>query len=326
MVKTLASLLMLALSFLVLVERNTTLAQPYPVKPVKVVLPFPAGSTADTSARLIGSKLSERLGQPVVIENHVGAGGLIGATMVARASADGYTLLFTTPSTHVIAVFLSKNLPYDPIRDFTPITAAMDSFQGLAVGKDVPVISLRELIEYAKRYPGKLTYGSSGIGTEFHMAGELFKRAAGIDILHVPYKSAVQALPDMVAGQISMMFSTVSSQLAFMRSGKLRIVAILNSNRYPGLPDVPTVAEIAPAFDKPPAWQGFFGPAGLPRPILLRLNADIKASLASAEVRRALDENGQRAIANSPEEFAAMIRAGQEATGKVIRAAGIEPE
>ena len=301
-------------------------AQPYPSKPLKIVAPFPPGSTIDLSARLIGAKMSERLGQPVIVENRVGAGGVIGATLVARAAADGYTLLFTTPSTHVIAFFFSKNLPYDPIKDFTPITAAMDSFQGLAVGTAVPVGSLQELVEYAKSNPGKLTYGSAGMGTEFHLAGELFKKAAGVDILHVPYKSAAQALPGTAAGQISMTFSTVSSQLPFMRSGKVRIVGILNTNRYPGLPDVPTITEIVPAFDKPPAWQGFFGPAELPRPIVLRLNAEIKAALGTPDVRRTLDGNGQRAIANSPEEFLAMIKKGLEATGHAIKAAGIKVE
>ena len=323
--KTFLTYLCFALSAAALLE-DRAWAQPYPSKPLKVALPFPPGSTADTSARLIGAKISEKLGQPVLIENRVGAGGSIGATLVARAAPDGYTLLFTTPSTHVIAVFLSRNLPYDPVKDFTPITAAMDSFQSLAVGMAGPAASLQELVEFARRNPGKLTYGTAGIGTEFHLAGELFKKAAGVDILHVPYKSAVMALPDMVAGQISMSFSTVSAQLPFLRAGKARILGILNTGRNPDLPDVPTVAEIVPAFEKPPAWQGFFGPAGLPRPIVQRLNTEIKAALATPDVRRHLDANGQRAIGNTPEEFAAMIKKGLEDTAQAIKAAGIKPE
>ncbi len=299
-------------------------AQPYPSKPLKVVLPFPPGSTVDLSARLIGAKMSEKLGQSVVIENHAGGGGLIGATLVARAPADGYTLLFTSPSSHLSAAVRSGALPYDPIKDFTPITAAMDSIQSVAVTTAVPLGSLKELIEYAKRNPGKLTYGTAGIGTEFHLAGELFKKAAGVDILHVPYKSAALALPGLVAGEISMSFATFSAHLPYQRSGKLRVLAVLNPERYSGLPDMPTVAEIVPGFEKPAAWQGYFGPAGLARPIVLRLNADIKAALAAPEVRRQMDEAGQRALGNSPEEFSAMIHKGLEDWSRAVRVAGIK--
>ena len=303
---------------------GTACGQPYPSKPLKVVLPFPPGSTVDLSARLIGARMSEGLGQPVIIDNRAGAGGVIGATLVARASPDGYTLLFTSPSSHLRAAVSSRDLPYDPVKDFTPITAAMDSVQSLAVSTALPIDSLRELIEYAKRNPGKLTYGTAGIGTEFHLAGELFKKAAGVDILHVPYKSAALALPALVAGEISLSFSTLSGQIPYQRSGKLRILAVLNPDRYAGMQDVPTVAEGVPGFEKPAAWQGYFGPAGLPRPVVLRLNGEIKAALANPDVRRQMDEAGQRPLGNSPEEFAAMIRKGLEDWAKAVRITGVK--
>ncbi len=303
---------------------GTASAQSYPSKPLKVVLPFPPGSTVDLSARLIGSKMSERLGQPVIIDNRAGGGGVIGAMLVARAAPDGYTLLFTSPSSHLSVAVRSGDVPYDPIKDFTPITAAMDSIQSVAVSSALPIDSLKELIEYAKRNPGKLTYGTAGIGTEFHLAGELFKKAAGVDILHVPYKSAALALPALVAGEISLSFSTLSGQIPYQRSGKLRILAVLNPDRYAGMPDLPTVAEVVPGFEKPAAWQGYFAPAGLPRPILLRLNADIKAALAYPDVHRQMDEAGQRPLGNSPEEFAAMIRKGLDDWARAARITGVK--
>ncbi len=321
--RTFLAFLIFALSATAFLEEGVW-AQPYPSKALKVVLPFPPGSTVDISARLIGAKMSEGLGQPMVIDNRAGAGGLIGATLVARAPADGYTLLFTSPSSHLSAAVRSGDLPYDPIKDFTPITAAMDSYQSLALSTAVPIGSLRELIEYARRNPGKLSYGTAGIGTEFHLAGELFKKAAGVDILHVPYKSAALALPGLVAGEISMSFATFSAHLPYVRSGKVRIVGILNPDRYPGLPGVPAIAEIVLGFEKPAAWQGYFGPAGLPRPIVLRLNAEIKAALATADVRRHMEEGAQRAIGNSPEEFSAMIRKGLEDWAKAVKVTGVK--
>lgn len=300
--------------------------QGYPSKPIKLVLPFPPGSTVDLSARQIGFKMSEKIGQPIVIDNRAGGGGLIGAGLVARAAPDGYTLLFTSPSTHLSVALRSGDLPYDPVKDFTPISAAIESFQSLALSTALPMTSLQELLEYARRNPGKLTYGTAGLGTEFHLAGELFKKSAGVDLLHVPYKSAALAMPALVAGDISMSLSTLSAHIPYMRSGKVRILAILNPTRYPGLPDVPALAEIVPGFEKPAAWQGFFGPAGMTTPLVARLNAEIKAALSTPEVRRFLDDAAQRPVGNSPEEFAAMIRKGLEDWTRAVKTAGIAPE
>jgi tripartite-type tricarboxylate transporter receptor subunit TctC len=302
-------------------------AQPYPSKPIRLVIGFPPGSTVDVTGRLFAGKMSEALGQPFVTDNRVGAGGVIGASLVAKAPADGYTLLYTTPSTHVMAVFLSREpLPYDPIKDFTPIGTAIDSYQSLAVSATGPVSSLKELVQYAKRNPGKLSFGSAGIGTVFHLAGEMFAGAAGVELLHVPYKSAVQALPDLASGLISMTFSTVQAQLPLYRAGKIRIIGVLTSTRYPGLPDVPTVAEVIPGFERPTDWLGFIGPANLPRPIVQRLSSELKAALGAPDVMRNLEDAAQRVMWTSPEEFVALIKHGHEITGKAVKAAGIKPQ
>jgi tripartite-type tricarboxylate transporter receptor subunit TctC len=301
-------------------------AQSYPVKPIRIVAPYPPGSTIDTNARLLGNRMSENLGQPMVIDNRVGAGGVIGATNVARSPNDGYSILFTTPSTHVVAVFLQRDLPYDAMKDFTPITAAIESYHSLAVSMTGPVASLQELLQYGKQYPDKLSYGTAGIGTVFHLLGETFKNGTGVQILHVPYKGAPQALTDLVAGQIQMNFSTVFAHLQLSRAGKLRIIAIMNPERYPGLPSVPAIGEIVPGFDRPSDWQGFFGPAAVPGPVVQRLSSAIKFALEHPEVARALDETGQRSIWGSPEEFTALIKRGLAATAKTVKAAGLKPE
>jgi tripartite-type tricarboxylate transporter receptor subunit TctC len=301
-------------------------AQVYPVKPIRLIVPFPAAGAADLNARLIGGKMAERMGQPMVIENRVGAGGAIGSEVVAKSPADGHTLLYTTPSTHLALVYLSKNLPYDPIRDFTPIGTATESFAGLVANMSVPVTSVRELVDYARRNPGKLTYSSAGIGTEFHLTGELLKQAAGIDILHVPYKGAAQAMTDLIGGQISLTLATLPSQLPAIRSGKVRLLGILNTARYPGYPDVPTVQETVPTFEKLASWTGMFGPAGLPRPVLQRLSAELASAVNTAEVRDKLHETGQRGMVIPPEEFAVFIRNGLESYAKAIQMVGLKAE
>ncbi len=305
---------------------TSAVAQAYPVKPVRIVLPFPAGGTADVVARMIGSRMSEQVGQPVIVDNRVGAGGLIGANFVAKAAADGYMLLLTTGSTQVTPVFLSKNLPYDPVRDFTPVTAAVESFQGLVVSASLPIRSLHELIQYAKHYPGRLTYSSAGVGTEFHMVGELFKEAAGIDLLHVPYKGAAQALTDVATGTVSMTFATVAAERPFLHSGKARLLGILNAQRFPSEPGVPTIKEVLPSFERPRSWQGFFGPASLPTPLVERIYAEVKSALNAPDVRAQLEESGQRSIAEGPEEFAALLARNREDYARAVKIAGLKPE
>src|SRR5262245_2855537 len=208
-----------------------------PSRPLKIVVPFPPGNGTDILARLMAPKMTAASGQAVIVENRGGANGQIGAEAVAHAAPDGATILFTSPSTHVTSLFLQKALPYDPVKDFTPITAAVEPVTVLTVSPSLPVNSVKELIAYAKANPGKLNYSSPGIGAVFHMSGELFKLGAGVDIVHVPYKGAAPALQAVIANEVSMGFNSLASVLPHLRSGKLKVLAVLESKRYPGLPD-----------------------------------------------------------------------------------------
>jgi tripartite-type tricarboxylate transporter receptor subunit TctC len=301
-------------------------SQAWPQRPVRIVVPFPPGNGTDILARLMAPKMAQSLGQPVVVENRGGANGMIGAEAVARAAPDGTAILFTSPSTHVTSLFLSKNLPYDPIRDFTPITAAVEPVTVMVVNPSVPASTVKELIAYAKSHPGKLDYSSPGIGAVFHMSGELFKLGAGVDIVHVPYKGAAPALAGVVAGEVSIGFNSLASVLPHMRSGKVRVLAVLEGSRYPGQPQVPSIGEFIPGFEKPASWFGLFGPAALPAPVLARLHAEIVSSLKAPDVHAKIDELAMSVIANTPEQFSAMIKTGIEQYGRLIKAAGIQPE
>ena len=302
-------------------------AQSYPSKPIRLMVPFGGGASAvELTSRLFAPKLGELLGQAVYIENRAGANGMIGSDMVARGPADGYNLLYTTPSTHVTAVFISKNVPYDPVKDFTPISAAVEPVSGIVVNPKLPITNVRELIEYAKANPNKLSYTSSGIGSVFHLTGELLNSAAGIKMLHVPYKGSQQALTDTMTGEVSMTLSAVSGPLPFVKAGKLRQIAILDARRYPAMPDIPTVGETIAGFEKPASWFGFFGPARLPADIVGRLHGEIVKMLNAPDIRTKLDETGLAVIGSSPTEFAALIKRGFEVYGKAFALSGIKPE
>ena len=293
-------------------------------KPLKIVVPFPPGNGTDILARLMAPRMTAATQQPVIVENRGGANGMIGAEAVARAAPDGATILFTSPSTHVTALFLSKNLPYDPIKDFTPITAAVEPVTVMTINPSLRVNSVKELIAYAKANPGKLNYSSPGVGSVFHMSGELFKLGAGVDIVHVPYKGAT--LAGVLAGEVSISFNSLASVLPHMRAGKLKVIAVLEAKRYPGLPDVPSIAEALPGFEKPASWFGLFGPAGLPPATTARLHDELVASLKDPDVRSKVDELAMSVIANTPEQFSVMIKSGIEQYGRLIKAAGIQPE
>jgi tripartite-type tricarboxylate transporter receptor subunit TctC len=295
-------------------------------KPITMVVPFPPGPSLDLVARLTGAKLADALGQPVVVENRTGANGTLGANAVARAAPDGHTLLFTTASTQVTAVHLMKSLPYDPMKDFTPIVAAVEPVTCLIVNSALPVRSVGELVAYAKARPGMLSYGSSGVGSVFHLMGELFNQTAGVSINHVPYRGVAPALQDVVAGHIPMAFLSISNALALGDNAGIRILAVLQPQRFAHRPDIPSLSEAIPAFQAPSSWFGVFGPAGLPAPIVARLNGEIKKTLAAPEVKAKLDENGLSVIGGSPEDFRALIVDGLARYGAIIRGAGIKPE
>ena len=305
----------------------TASAQSWPTaKPITIVVPVPPGPTVDMIARLVAAKLQVSLGQTVIVDNRGGANGMIGSALVAHAAPDGYTLLAATPASHVTAVHLMKNLPVDPVKDFTPIMAAVEPVTALVVNADLPVNSVQELIAYAKANPGKLSYGSSGVGSVFHLTGELFNRIAGVSITHVPYRGVAQPMQDTAAGHIQLLHISLSSARGALASGKAKVLAILEPQRYAKMPDMPSISEILPAFRKPSTWFGFFGPAKLPPEILARLNAEMRKAMNAPDVRAKIEQGDMTIIADTPEQFAALQKDGIEKFGAIIKAAGIKAE
>jgi len=317
-----ARILLAVLASTLLALPNPARSQAYPSRSVRLVVPYTPGGAIDMLARLVAPKVGAAFGQPVIVENRAGADGEIGTEMVARSAPDGYTILLGNVSTHVVSVLLAKKLRYDPVKDFQPITAAVNVLVCLIANPRLPVGSIQDLIEYARRNPGKLSYGSNGIGSSPNLYGELLKKVAGLDILHVPYKGATQAMADMVSGEIHLMFIPVGQAVPQVRSGKLRILAVQNSQRFSGLPDTPTLMEAVPGMRSPSSWFGFFAPAGLPRPVLERLHGEIVKALNANDVRATLEEAALPVIANTPEQFAAMIAEAFEAYGNAVKAAG----
>ena len=301
------------------------LAQAWPTRGISIVVPFPPGPAADMVARLIGVKLADALGQPVIIENRTGANGTIGSAAVARAPPDGYLLLMATAGTHVTSVHLMKSLTYDPIRDFTPLIAAVEPVTCLAVHRDVPVSSVPELIAYAKARPKQMSYGSSGIGSVFHLMGELFNKTAGVELTHVAYRGVEPAMQDAIGGHIPLVFIAVSNAMPAAQEGHVKILAILEPARYPKLPQVPSMSEVLPAFAKPSSWFGVLGPPGMPEAIVTRLNGEMAKALKAPDVEAKLDAVGLAVIGGSPAAFGALIKDGIERYGAIIKDAGIQP-
>ena len=324
---TLRFLVLCWLASVCVVGVDTAVAQTWPAaRPVTMVVPFPPGPALDLVARLVGGKISDALGQTVVVENRSGANGTIGSSLVARATPDGYTLLAATAGTHVTAVHLMKHLPYDPLKDFAPIVAAVEPVTCLAVHSAVPVDTVEELIAYARSHPDELSYGSSGLGSVFHMMGELFNQTAGVRIKHVPYRGVAPAMQDVISGHIPMVFISVSNAIPAMQTGRVKILAVLEPTRYPKLSEVRSMSEIVSAFQKPSSWFGFFGPAGLPREIVTRLNIEMVKSLNASDVRGKLEDNGMTVIGGTPEQFGALMQDGIVRYGAIIKATGIQAE
>ncbi len=300
-------------------------SQAFPAKPIRMVTQFVAGSGGDVATRIVASAMSEVMGQPVVIENRAGAGGVLAAEFVARAAPDGYTILAATPGTQVMRIFLAKSTPFDPIRDFTPITAVGESLTLIVAHPAFAPNSFRELLDFAKRNPGKVAFGTSGIGSQHHLSAEQIRQLTGADMMHVPYKSGAQALQEVVSGQIPVSYSISGPALPQLAAGKIKVLAVVSDARYRRLPDVPTVNETVPDFVPPPGWTGLFAPAGLPQAILKRLNADIVKAITAPEIRAKLGDAGFEVIANTPEDFGALIRRQVELVGRIVKAAGIQP-
>ncbi len=297
-------------------------AQSYPQRPIRIIVPFPAGGIADTFARSIGQKLNEAWSQPVVVENRTGAGGNIGAEAVAKAPPDGYTLVMGNIGTHALNVSLFQQLPFDPVRDFAPIALVLEADGLLVVPPSLPVSSVQDLIQLARSKPGSLAYGSAGMGTTSHLAGELFKSMAKVDITHVPYKGNVPALTDLLGGQIQMMFATMPTALPHVKAGKLKALASIRSARTKALPEVPTVSEALAGFDAN-NWIGLFAPAGTPSEIVHLLNAEVVKVMNTAEMRKRVETEGATFSPMSAEQFADFVRKEVIEWRKIIRAAGI---
>src|SRR5467141_76065 len=301
--------------------------QTYPTKPILVVSTASPGSSGDAALRVMAAKMSASLRQPVVIEVKTAARGALAAQALARAGPDGYTITYGTSGTFVNARFLFKNLAFDVLKDFAPISLAVSAPSYVAVNATVPVNSLQELIDYAKRNPGKLEYASSGAGSVFHLAGESLKLYAGIDLLHVPYAQAnfSQMVSDWVSGRVAIYFPTYLFLAPYL--SKVKPLAIVDSRRSSRMPEIPTVAEVLPGFKSFIAWWAFFGPAGLPAPIVERLSAEVRASLKATDaVAKISDDLGLTIVASTPGELAAHLRRDIDAVGSLAKAIGLEPE
>lgn len=301
-------------------------AQAFPDQPVRLIVPFAAGGPADLIARTVGRAMGEKLGKPVVVEARAGAGGLIGIDYVAKSRPDGHTLVLASSGGMVILPHLQPNMPYDPRTDLSPITQVLAVPQIVSISPGLGPRNLAELVALAKARPGQLAYGSAGIGSSLHLAGELFKLRAGIDITHVPFRGAAPAVTELLAGRIQILAADVPALIGQVRSGSLPALAVTAPQRLPILPDVPTAEEAGvPGFISE-TWYGILGPAGLPADRVAILHAAAKAALEDAETRRVLLDQGGRIVASNPDEFGAFIRSAYTSWGEVVRATGMRLE
>ena len=315
------NILKLSLSILVLIFAATANAQSFPTKPIKIIVPFPAGGTVDFFARVISTKLSDALGQSVLVENRAGAGGNIAAEAVAKAAPDGYTLLM---GSEIIAINTSlySKIGYDPVKDLAPITLVGTVPNILIVHPGLPVNSVNELIALAKKTPGKISFASTGQGTSTHLSSELFKLMANVDMLHVPYKGGPPAIADLISGQVNMMFINMPTGITHVRSGKAKIIAVSSIKRVSQLPDVPTVDQAGVKGFETSAWSGLYAPAGTPADIINRLNVEVVKILKQPGVKEQLMAQGAEPVGDSPEEFSRFTLAEISKWAKIIKISG----
>jgi len=299
-------------------------AQTYPARPVHWVVPFPPGGVADIVARLMGQWLSERLGQPVVIENRPGAGGNIGTEVVARAAPDGYTLLWVS-SSNAIGATLYDKLNFDLVRDIVPVASIVRTPLVMAVNPSVPAKSVSDFVAYAKASPAKVNMASGGNGTTAHLAGEMFNMMAGIRMVHVPYRGSAPALSDLIGGQVQVIFDPLPSSIEYIRADKLRALAVTTATRVDALPDVPTVGEFLPGFEAS-AWQGVGAPSNTPAEIVDRLNQEVNAALADPKIKARLAGLGSSVFSSSSADFGKFVAAETEKWAKVVKFSGARPD
>jgi len=315
-----------AFAALALLACATVLAQPFPSKPMKIIVPFPPGAATDLLARTVAQKMTEAWGQAVVVENKAGATGTIGSQFVMNSPADGYTLLMATTSTHGIAPNLYRKPPYDPLTDFQTVSLVGWAPNVLAVHPSVPANSVKELIALAKAQPGKLTFASSGPGSSIHLAGELFKSMAGVEMLHVPYKGAAPALMDVMGGQVTLIFDTVAQALPQIKAGKVRALAVTTSRRVSVLPDVPTVAEAGLPGYEMAAWIGLMAPKGTPKEVVDRIQGEVAKIIKDPGVREKMTTAGVELAGTTADEFHRILAAEVPKYAKVMKEAGMKPE
>lgn len=306
----------------VMASGGAATAATYPAKPIRLIVPFPAGGPTDAMARLIGQHLSQQLGQPVVVDNRGGAGGTIATEAVATAAPDGYTLFFSTTGTMAINPSLYRSMKVDPLKAFDAVGSVASTVNVLVVPNSLPVTNVRDLVALAKQKPGTLTFGSAGNGSSNHLSGELFKSMAGIDIVHVPYKGSAAAFTDLLGGRISMMFDTVSSQVQYIGTGKVRALGVTGPTRSDALPKVPTIAESGlPGFEVT-IWFGLSTPKGTPPDVVQRLNGELQKVLAQADVQSQLAALGARPLPGSPADFARLVQHDAGKWSPVVKASG----
>ncbi|WP_059412165.1 Bug family tripartite tricarboxylate transporter substrate binding protein [Cupriavidus basilensis] len=301
-------------------------AQDFPRKPIRIIVPYVAGGSTDLLARLVGQKLTEKWGQPVVVENRPGANGMVGTEFVAKAPPDGYTLGIASPGTHAANASLYKNVPYDTVRDFTPVTLAVNAPMLLVANPQLKVKSVRELIALAKAHPDSISYASGGSGSSQHLAMEQFMYMAGIKMVHVPYKGSSNSYTDLLGGRVSVEFDVLPTATPHTRSGKLLALATAADKPLPQMPDVPTVASAGVPGFTASSWYGFVGPAGMPKDILAKLNTEIVAALRQPSSVETLEKAGLQVVAGTPEQFAAHIRSEMDKAARIIAEAHIQPD
>jgi tripartite-type tricarboxylate transporter receptor subunit TctC len=311
----------LLLAPVLLLASFTSLAQPYPARPVKIVVPFGVGGSADVYARFVGAKLQESLGQAFIIENRPGGGSIVGTDSVAKSAPDGYTLLMMS-NTHTVNETLIPKKPFELMRDLAPISGVNTSDLLMVIHPSVPANNLKEFIAYAKANPGKLNYASSGPGTPYHMAGELFKAMAGVDIVHVPHKGSDQARAAILGDQVQMMFDAITTMAGQARAGKVRALATTGKARSSITPDVPTVAEAGVPGYEATIWLGLMAPAGTPRPILEKLNSEVNKVLAKRDVKESWTRQGAEPMGMTIDEFDKFLRADIVKWEKIVKLSG----
>ena len=300
-------------------------SQQYPARPIRLIVPTTPGGSVDTLARTIGPKLSERWGQQVVVDNRAGAGGTIAAEVTAKSPPDGYTVMLGTIASLGTNVSLQKKLPYDPLKDFAPVTLVATQNLVLTVHPSLPAKSVRELVKLARSRPGQLTFASAGNGTGSHLSGELFKLLAGVELLHIPYKGVAPALVDVISGQVSMSFPSILTSLAQVNSGRLRALAVTGAHRSAALPDLTTMQEAGIKGYESATWYGIVAPTATPPEIVNKLSVEVAAILKQPDTRERIARDGADPVGNSPQEFGRFMQSEIEKWRKVIRAAGIQP-